>query len=100
MGYWYSHAIISVMKKFNQIEYIVKGFANKRRIEIIFLLAGKPEMSVSEISKELKLKFNNTSAHLQKMMATGIVMKRDNSLEVRHALTEKGKLIFKYLKQI
>jgi len=88
------------LKKFNQIEYIVKGFANKRRIEILFLLKENSELSVSEISEIIKLNYKNTSAHLLKMMATGLVMKRNLNNEVRHALTTKGKNIVKFLKGI
>ncbi len=92
--------VIMMHKKSNQIEYIVKGFANKRRIEIIFLLDENPEMSVSEIADKLPCGFNSTSAHLLKMMATGIIMKRNDQSEVRHALTQRGKAILKQLKQL
>ena len=88
------------MKKNNQIEYIVKGFANKTRIEIIFLLDKKPELSVSEISSIVNKEPKNISQHLLKMMATGILMKRNHANEVRHRLTEKGKMIFRFLKEI
>ncbi len=88
------------MKKSNQIEYIVKGFDNKVRIEIIFLLNKKPELSVGEISSLLKINYRSASQHLLKMMATGIVMKRNSGSEVRHRLTEKGEKIADFLKNI
>ena len=88
------------MKKFNQIEYIVKGFANKRRIEIIFLLKKKPELSVKEISDAINMDYKNTSAHLLKMMATGLVAKRNTQRDVRHKLTNKGEKVFEFLKSI
>ena len=88
------------MKKSNQIDYIVKGFSNKRRIDIIFILLKKPELSVTEIADSFGISFTAVSNHLLKMMATGIVMKRNHGLEVRHALTEKGKVIASFLMKI
>ena len=88
------------IKKFNQIEYTVKGFSNKKRIEILFLLEQEPELSVSKISKNIKLSFKSTSKHLLKMMSSGLIMKRNSGSEIKHALTEKGKIILQLLKKI
>ena len=88
------------MKKENQSEYIVKGFSNKNRIKVIIILQRKPEMTVGEIAKNTEMSFNSTSAHLLKMMATGIIMKRGLGNEVRHKLTKKGEIIFDFLKRI
>ncbi len=87
-------------KKSNQLEYIVKGFDNKRRIDIIFLLEKRPGLSVSDIADHFEIGFTAVSNHLLKMMSRGVVMKRGDGLEVRHALTEKGKMIAKFLKTI
>jgi len=87
-------------KKYNQLEYIVKGFSNRRRINVLFLLDKEPELSVTDIAKKLGASFNNTSAHLLKMMATGLVMKRYSENEVLHALTVKGKIVLDMLKKI
>jgi len=87
-------------KKSNQLEYIVKGFDNKRRIDIIFLLSRKSELSVSAIADHFKISFTAVSNHLLRMMGRGIVMKRNDGLKVRHALTEKGKIIARFLKTI
>jgi DNA-binding transcriptional ArsR family regulator len=88
------------IKKSNQLEYIVKGFDNKRRIDIIFLLEKESELSVSDIAEHFKIGFTAVSNHLLRMMSRGIIMKRNDGLEVRHALTKKGKIVSKFLKTI
>jgi predicted transcriptional regulator len=95
-----SKIVRQTIKKSNQLEYIVKGFDNKRRIEIIFLLEKRPELSVSEIANHFKISFTAVSNHLLKMMSRGSVMKRNDGLEVKHALTKKGKVIASFLKTI
>jgi predicted transcriptional regulator len=86
------------IKKANQLEYIVKGFANKRRINILFLLEQNPELSVSEVAENFNINFVSVSNHLSKMMSRGLVMKRNDKKEVRHALTRKGRKVADFLK--
>ena len=82
------------------MEYIVKGFDNKRRIDIIFLLGKKSELSVSDIAEHFEIGFIAMSNHLLKMMSRGIVMKRNDGLRVLHALTKKGEKVVDFLKII
>lgn len=86
------------MKKPRQLERMVKGFSNHRRIEIIELLAKKPELSVFEVSDKLKINFKTGSEHLRRLAIAGLVMKRSEGNNVRHALTRRGKSILKFLR--
>jgi len=88
------------IKKSNQLEYIIRGFDNKRRIDIIFLLDQTPELSVSDIVEHFQISFTAVSNHLLKMMSRGLIMKRNDQREVRHALTTKGKMVARFLKKI
>ncbi len=88
------------MKKSHRIEYIVKGFANKNRIDILEILNKKPELSVGEISENLNKAEKNISQHLLKMMSTGLIMKRNDGKNVRHKLTDKGIIVINFLKKI
>ncbi|AKM84283.1 TPA: hypothetical protein DCZ46_02970 [Candidatus Campbellbacteria bacterium] len=85
---------------FFQMERLFKGFSNHRRIEIIFLLDKKPELSVEEICEELKINFNTGSDHIRKLAQSGIIMKRLDKNSVRHALTKKGKSILVFCKTL
>lgn len=99
---WRNFVIIKIMEKKNktyrELERIVKGFANHRRISILELLEKKPEMSVAEISDELSLNFKTASEHIRRLAISGLVMKRSDGLSVRHKLTDRGKSILKFLR--
>ncbi len=86
------------MQKPRHLERIVKGFANHRRIEIAILLEKSPELSLIEISEILKINFKTASEHVRRLAIAGIVMKRHEGNFVRHALTERGKTILKFLR--
>jgi len=81
-----------------RLERVVKGFANHRRIEILELLAKKPEMSVGEISTALEIELKTSSEHLRRLTIAGLILKRHEGREVRHALTERAKHILTFLR--
>ena len=87
------------MKKTSrQLERIVKGFANHRRLQVLALIFKEPELSVQEISEKLKSEFKNISAHVNKMAIAGLVMKRSEGNTVRHKLTSRGRSILKFVR--
>lgn len=89
------------MKKTNrELERIIKGFANHRRLQILELLYKEPELSVGEISQKVKSDVKNVSAHLNKMAIAGLVMKRNDINSVRHKLTNRGKAILQFVRII
>jgi DNA-binding transcriptional ArsR family regulator len=88
------------MKTFRQLERTVKGFSNHRRIEILMLLDKKPELSVMEIADELKINFKTASDHIRRLAIAGLVLKRSEGNNVRHALTKGAKDILKFLRTL
>ncbi|MFZ3020366.1 MAG: MarR family transcriptional regulator [Minisyncoccia bacterium] len=88
------------MKTKRELERIVKGFANHRRIEILILLNNEPELSVQEIADRLKSEMKNISAHINKMAIAGLVMKRSDNKSVRHKLTKRGNSILKFVRTL
>ena len=78
------------MKKYKIIEGIVRGFSNHRRIEILELLSKKPELSVLDISEELKINYKTASDHVRRLSYAGLLMKRNSLSEVKHKLTPRG----------
>lgn len=86
------------MKTPRQLERIVKGFSNHRRIEIIALLEEQPELPLWQIADALKINFRTASEHLRRLAIAGLVMKRNEGNTVRHALTPQGKSILKFLR--
>ncbi|MEX2052501.1 MAG: winged helix-turn-helix domain-containing protein [Candidatus Paceibacterota bacterium] len=89
------------MKKSNrELERIIKGVANHRRLQILALLSKEPELSVQEISDRLKSDMKNISAHIGKMAIAGLLMKRSDSKSVRHKLTSRGNIILKFVRML
>jgi len=88
----------SPRSKFYKIERTIKGFANHRRVEILFLIEKKPELSVDEIAENLGVNFVTVADHVRKLAQSGLVMKRSEGNFVRHALTSKGKTILEFCK--
>ena len=89
------------MKKTNrELERIVKGFANHRRLQILELLNKEPELSVIEVADRVKSHMKNISAHINKMAIAGLVMKRNDINMVRHKLTNRGKAILQFVRII
>lgn len=85
-------------KSYRQLERIVKGFANHRRIQILELLAKKPELSVDELSERLGINYKTASEHIRRLAIAGLLMKRHDGLNVRHKLTRRGKGVLKFLR--
>jgi|SRR3989344_3754434 len=87
-------------KSFYHLERIVRGFSNHRRIEMLTLLAERPELSVAEIAKRLKINFKTAAGHIAKLAIAGLIMKRSDSVSVRHKLTPRGEFVLKFLKTL
>ena len=85
-------------KNYRQLEKIVKGFANHRRIQILELLKKEPELSVSEIAGKLKINFKTASEHIRRLTIAGLVLKRSDGISIRHKLTERGERVLKFLR--
>ena len=89
------------MKKTNmELERIVKGFANHRRLQILELLKKEPELSVQEVSDKVKSDIKNVSSHINKMAISGLVMKRSDGKSIRHKLTNRGNKILTFVRMM
>ena len=88
------------MLKFRELEKIIRGVANHRRIQIIETLNRKPELSVFDISNELEVNYKTIAEHIRRLTITGLVMKRNEGSAVRHALTARGKSILMFLRTL
>ena len=85
---------------FKNIERIVRGFANHRRIQVMYLLNEQPELSVLEIAQKLKVNFKTIADHIQRLAVAGLVMKRNEGSTVRHVLTKRGMHILKFCRTL
>ena len=70
-----------------QLERVVKGFANHRRIQIMSLQKTEPDWSLTGISRRLKIGMKTASTHVIRQRTAGRVLKRSEGRWVRHRLT-------------
>ncbi len=85
---------------YNKLERTVRGFSNHRRIQMLDLLNKSPELSVAEVSDRLKINMKTASEHMRRLAIAGLVLKRAAGNAVRHALTNKGGAILKFLRTL
>lgn len=83
-----------------QLERIIKGFANKRRLQILDLLKKEPELSVEDIAEKINMGYENTSDHIRKLAIAGLVMKRNLGNRVLHKLTPRAESILVFCKKL
>ncbi len=79
---------------------MLKGVANHRRIEILLLLARKPDLSLTEIAAELKINFKTAHEHVRRLALAGLIIKRNQGAAVRHTLSTRGDIILKFLRTL
>ena len=87
-------------KNHRQLERIVRGFSNHRRIQIVELLDRKPELSVLEISDHVRSGFRAVSEHLRRLTIAGLIVKRSEGRAVRHRLTDRGGRVLEFLRAL
>jgi len=92
--------IIKKTKSPRNLERVVKGFANHRRIEIMILLKKHPELTVFEVADNLQINFKTASEHIRRLQISGLIMKRHEGASVHNALTSRGKYILEFLRML
>jgi len=71
-----------------QLEKILKGLANRRRLAIIKILLKQKVMTVAEIAGEINLSFTSTSKHLAILRQLDIVDSQQKSLNVYYSISK------------
>jgi DNA-binding MarR family transcriptional regulator len=87
-------------KKLKNLERILKGVANHRRLAVLELLARRPELSVADIADELGMEYVNASDHIRKLAIAGLVWKRHDGPYVRHKLCPRAETILAFCKKL
>ena len=85
-------------KTAQQLERHLKGVANHRRIEILFLIERETGISVEGISSSLHCNFKTISEHTRRLVHAGLIIKKYEGQSVTHRLTPYGKIFIVFLK--
>jgi len=85
------------IKSFRQLEHHLKGVANYRRIQILFLIAGNNGITVDNIAIKLKCNVKTISGHLLRLTQAGLIRKNNKGNMIAHELSPYGKVFYKFL---
>ena len=81
-----------------QIERHIKGVANYRRIEILFVIANNEAIMLDDICMAVKGNVKTISEHTKKLSQSGLIRKYRHGRGVAHYLSPYGKNVYKFLK--
>ena len=84
----------------NDLERLMKAFANGRRLAIIEYLKSNKEASVSDVAAEIHLSLKSTSKHLNILAAANILEKEQRSLEVFYRIPKNSRFTVKQIIQL
>ena len=79
------------------MERHLKGIANHRRIEILFIIADNKGITVEDISRKLSCNMKTISDHIIRLDRSGLVRKYCKGRTVIHELSPYGKIFYKFL---
>ncbi|MDO8564390.1 MAG: winged helix-turn-helix domain-containing protein [bacterium] len=88
------------MKNYRTLERLVRGFSNHRRIQIMELLKKEPELSVDEVADNLDINYKTAADHLRRLTIAGLLLKRSDSVSIRHKLTPRAENVLKFLRTL
>lgn len=88
------------MKNHRELEVIVKGFANHRRIDALSIIESNPGIILEDIADVSKTHYKTVAQHVQKLDKAGLIKKKYLKSSVQHSITKRGKSILIFLRNI
>ncbi|OGG62162.1 hypothetical protein A3C21_04160 [Candidatus Kaiserbacteria bacterium RIFCSPHIGHO2_02_FULL_59_21] len=85
------------VKSAKKLERHFKGVANHHRIEILLLIARRPEIAQEDIIESLKGNQKTISEHIRRLYHAGLIDKRYAGRQVQHTLTPYGQTFVKFI---
>lgn len=82
------------------LEKVMKAFANKRRLAIVKYLKANKEASVRDVASEIHLSLKSTSKHLNILAVANILEKDQRSLEVFYRIPKNSRFVAKHIIQL
>ncbi len=85
------------VENIKQLERIMKGFGNNRRLRIVRALTKEKELSVGDIAERIGLSFTATSKHLNMLYKLDILDHKQKSLVVYYRIADNLSDLVKYI---
>ena len=87
-------------KDFKQLERIVRGFSNHRRIRILEVLDHRPDLDLRTLAQACGTNMKTGSEHARRLAIAGLILKRAKGARVLHALSGRGRKILMFLRTL
>jgi DNA-binding transcriptional ArsR family regulator len=84
--------------KYKDLEIILKGIANKKRLMILEFLNKTGECDTGTIADYLKTDYKVVVPHLERLLKGGLITRRRDGLIVNYQISDLGKRILNLLK--
>lgn len=88
------------MMTFRQLERVVRGFFNHRRIQMLTVLAATPELNVVTLGRLCGVDIRTVSEHTHKLVRGGLVRKRAKGWRVLHTVSPRGFDVLRFLRSV
>ncbi|MDO8601746.1 MAG: winged helix-turn-helix domain-containing protein [bacterium] len=85
-------------KTAKQMERHLKGVANHRRIEILFIIADREKITLEDVVKETGANEKTIGEHTRRLYLAGLINKKYRGTFVEHTLSPYGKIFVRFLK--
>lgn len=80
------------------MERHLKGMANHYRIDILFLIAKRDEITLGDIVQSLDANQKTIGEHTRRLFQAGLINKKYRGRFVEHTLSPYGKTFVQFLK--
>ena len=80
------------------MERHLKGMANHRRIEMLFLVAAREAITLGDIIETLGANEKTIGEHARRLTQAGLINKRYRGKFVEHTLSPYGKVFVSFLR--
>lgn len=81
-----------------KLERHFKGVANHRRIQILLLIAKRPDITLIDITDAVQGNTKTISEHVRRLTLAGLVEKTYAGRQVQHKLTPYGRIFYSFIK--
>ncbi len=81
-----------------RLERHFKGVSNHRRIQILILIAKRPDIALFDIVDAVKGNMKTISEHVRRLQLAGLVEKTYAGRTVQHKLTPYGRIFYSFIK--
>ena len=83
-----------------QLERIVRGFSNHRRIQMLQTLDATPDLDLLGLARACGVNWKTAGEHARRLAAAGLILTRSKGRSTLHAVSPRGKTALAFLRAV